>query len=145
MPARSATVTATGLLLLLSGCAAPPAAIASHAVPDRAATPVGHAELDIAGTWHGELDDRGHGVLRMSVSPDGELATAFDAEVTFHGRDGERTTSARGELTPHGHLVIEVDADASIEAHITDPLTLDYCFVVYGLSPVYSCGRLVHD
>lgn len=143
MPARRATVAVAGLLML-SGCAAPPA-IAPRAVPDRAATPVGHAELDVVGTWHGELDTRGHGVLRMTVSPDGELATAFDAEVTFHGRDGEHTTSARGELTPHGHLVIEVDADASIEAHITDPLTLDYCFVVYGLSPVYSCGRLVHD
>jgi hypothetical protein len=142
MPLRG--VAAAGLLLL-SGCSAPSPAVAPAAVPDPAAAPVGHAELDVAGTWRGELDTRGHGLLRMTVSPDGELATAFDAEVSFRGRDGEHTTSARGELTPHGHLVIALDADASVEAHITDPLTLDYCFVVYGLQPVYSCGRLVHD
>jgi hypothetical protein len=130
-------------LALLSGCAGNPEPVAEPAAAPPPPAPVGHAELDVVGTWNGDLDDDGHGVLRMSVSPG--AATAFDAEVTFQGRDGVHTATARGELTPHGHLVIELDDEGSVEAHITDPITLDYCFAVYGAQPVYSCGRLVHD
>jgi hypothetical protein len=129
------------VIALLTGCAR--TAAPAEAPPESA--PVGHAELDVAGMWSGGLDERGYGVLRMTVSPSADTATAFDADVTFQGREGEHTAKARGELTPHGHLVVELDADASLEAHITDPVTLDYCFAVYGAAPVYSCGRLVHD
>jgi hypothetical protein len=131
-------------LALLSGCMGGSEPTTAPAAPPPP-TPIGHAELDVSGTWSGDLDDDGHGLLRMTVAPGADAATAFDAEVTFHGRDGVRTAAARGELTPHGHLVIELDDDATVEAHITDPTTLDYCYAVYGSQPVYSCGRLVHD
>lgn len=39
--------------------------------------------------------------------------------------------------------MIEVGDDVSVEAHITDPMTLDYCLVAYGSMPTYACGRLV--
>jgi hypothetical protein len=46
-------------------------------------------------------------------------------------------------MTPHGHLVAEIGDDASVEVHIVDPATLDYCFIRYGTDPVHACGRLV--
>ncbi|MFT4283698.1 MAG: hypothetical protein QM598_02550 [Protaetiibacter sp.] len=123
-------------LLLLAGCAGPPAEAATE--------PVGHAELRVAGDWSGELDERGRGVVGMEVDDTG-TATSFEARLTFADREGQRTEQARGELTPNGHLVIEAGEDAVVEAHITDPVTLDYCLIVYGFQPVYSCGRLQHE
>ncbi|AYF98806.1 hypothetical protein D7I47_11455 [Protaetiibacter intestinalis] len=130
-------------MALLAGCAALPVDAASAPTTTTLPGPVGHAELRVAGEWEGELDERGFGVLAMSVEPT-EVATEFEALVTFVDRTGTRTEPSRGEMTPNGHLVIEVGEDAMVEAHITDPVTFDYCFVVYGFDPVYSCGRLVH-
>ena len=121
--------------LLLSGCAA----------PDVASTVVGHAEMQLVGTWAGELDRAGEGIVAMNVATAADDGTAFDGELTWTAEGTQTTASIHAAMTPHGHLVAEIDPDASVEAHISDPATLDYCFVRYGVDPVYFCGRLVRQ
>lgn len=126
---------AVGAVLFLSGCAAPVGASA----------PVGHGEIRLVGTWTGELDRSGEGIVAMNVTTAADDGTAFDGELTWAADGAETTTSIQASMTPHGHLVAAIDPDASVEAHISDPATLDYCFVRYGFDPVYFCGRLVRQ
>lgn len=122
---RAATsVTAAVVMTMLAGCTT---------------AAVGHAELQVQGTWSDAPD--GPGVIQMVVT-DG-TGTSFTGEVTYRSRAGEETRPASAEMTPNGHLVIEVGDDVSVEAHITDSTTLDYCLVTYGNLPTYACGRLV--
>lgn len=134
---RAASVVAVAALLLLVGCSPAPTSLAS---------PVGHGEMRFVGSWSGPPDDDGDGVLSMVVraaAPDG---TTFDGDLTFATGGTETTARVLATMTPHGHLVAGIgDATASLEAHITDPATLDYCFVRYGVEPVYTCGRLVRE
>jgi hypothetical protein len=123
------------VLATLSGCASAAAAPAPTA-------PVGHAELQLVGEWTGEPDARGDGVLGMSVTDAAEDGTAFEGELTFAASGSEFTESVVAAMTPHGHLVAEIGEDASVEVHIVDPATLDYCFIRYGTDPVHACGRL---
>jgi len=120
----------------LTGCAAP-----SSAAP----APVGHAELQLAGSWTGEPDADGDGVLAMLVEEAASDGTGFAGRLTFAAAGAEYTEPVHAAMTPHGHLVAGIGADASIEVHIVDPATLDYCFIRYGTEPVQACGRLVRD
>ena len=124
-------------LALLTGCTA-----AAAAEPGSAADPVGHAELQLVGTWSGVADDEGDGVLEMAVTSAADDGTEFDGDLTFVLAGAPSTETVHAAMTPNGHLVAEIGADASVEVHIVDPATLDYCFIFYGLDPVYSCGRL---
>lgn len=119
----------------VSGCAA---AAASPANPP----PVGHAELQLVGDWAGVVDGHGDGVLDMTVDSAADDGSVFDGDLTFAITGVETTEPVHAEMTPHGHLVAEVGEDASIEVHIVDPATLDYCFSRYGTEFVYSCGQL---
>lgn len=129
-------VVLAAVATLLGGCAT----AAADTPP-----PVGHAELQLVGTWVGELDGSGDGVLRMEVVTAASDGTSFDGELTFADERVESTEAVHALMTPHGHLVAGIGEDASIEAHITDPETLDYCLVRYGFDPLYSCGRLVRE
>jgi hypothetical protein len=128
---------AVALVLPLAGCAA------AAAAPAPSAPPVGHAELQLVGDWTGSADDAGDGVLDMRVSSAAADGTVFDGELTFAAEGAPATETVHAEMTPHGHLVAEIGDDASIEVHIVDPATLDYCFSRYGTDFVYSCGTLV--
>jgi hypothetical protein len=135
-------VTAPGRLLvagaaalLLAGCTA-----ASAAEPEPA--PIGHAEFRFVGEWTGDLDGAGEGITGMVVASAAADGTTFDGDLTFVARDATSTETVHAVMTPHGHLVAGIGEDASVEAHIVDPDTLDYCFIRYGFEPVYSCGRL---
>ncbi|MDQ2670470.1 MAG: hypothetical protein M3Y31_07560 [Gemmatimonadota bacterium] len=126
---RLAAAAATAsLLLIATGCAA---------------TPVGHGELRVIGTWTGAVGPEGDGVLAMVVT-DAAHAT-FTGSATFSASGLPSTARMRAELTPHGHLVAHIGDDARVEAHITDERTLDYFFVRYGTDPVYACGRLTRE
>lgn len=128
----------------LSGCAAAVAAEpAEPAGPVGPVGPVGHAELQLVGSWTGEPDADGDGVLAMSVAEAADDGSTFDGELTFAAMGAQATEPVHAAMTPHGHLVAEIGADASIEVHIVDPATLDYCFIRYGTDPVHACGRLV--
>lgn len=129
-------VLVAAAVLLLAGCA--PAA-----ADEPAAAPVGHAEFQLVGDWTGDLDRTGEGITAMAVATAADDGTAFDGDLTFAADGIESTELVHAVMTPHGHLVASIGEDASVEAHIVDPVTLDYCFVRYGLDPVYSCGRLV--
>jgi hypothetical protein len=134
--ARAGHALATALFAVcLAGCASPPAATV---------TPVGHAELQLVGDWTGVVDDNGDGVTDMSVATASADGTEFNGNLTFFD-GGEHTEQVHAEMTPHGHLVAEIGEDASIEVHIVDPSTLDYCFIRYGTDFVYSCGRLARQ
>ncbi|CAN5364027.1 hypothetical protein BH09ACT5_BH09ACT5_07340 [soil metagenome] len=121
----------------LAACAAAPTVAA---VP-----PVGHAELQLVGQWTGEPDRQGEGVVEMAVSDAADDGTSFDGDLTFTATGSASTEQVHAEMTPHGHLVAAIGEDASIEMHIVDPRTLDYCFIRYGTDFVYSCGRLVRQ
>jgi hypothetical protein len=124
-------------ILSLGGCAA--------AGPAEPTAPIGHAELQLVGFWTGDVDSSGEGVLDMAVSDAAADGTTFDGELTF-SVDGIGTTEVvHAYMTAHGHLVADIGADASIELHIADPATLDYCFIRYGTDFVYSCGRLARQ
>lgn len=110
-----------------------------------AAAPVGHAELRLIGSWTGDADPAGDGVLGMVVSGAMADGSAFEGDLTF-ARGGEASTEPiHAAMTPNGHLVGEIGEDASVEVHIVDPGTLDYCFVAYGSDPAHACGRLVRE
>jgi hypothetical protein len=126
---------AAALVACLSGCAA---AAAAPVI----AEPVGHAEFQLVGAWSGDRDEHGDGVSGMAVTSAAADGTVFDGELTFVIAGATTTEPVHAEMTPHGHLVAEIGADASIEVHIVDPATLDYCFSRYGTDFVYSCGRL---
>lgn len=126
-------LAAVALLLALTGCTAQAAATPI--------APVGHAELQLVGDWSGSPD--GDGVLDMAVSSAADDGSTFDGELTFSAADVVATEPVHAAMTPHGHLVAEIGEDASIEVHIVDPTTLDYCFIRYGTDPVQACGRLV--
>jgi hypothetical protein len=126
-------LVAVALAAGLSACASP------------APPPVGHAELQLIGDWIGVLDDGGDGVTDMSVATAADDGVAFDGDLTFAVGGTPRTEPVHAELTPNGHLVAEIGADASIEVHIVDPATLDYCFSRYGTDFVYSCGTLTRQ
>ena len=81
----------------------------------------------------------------MSVGSASADGAEFDGDLTFFADGSERTELVHAEMTPLGHLVAEIGDDASIEVHIVDPRTLDYCFIRYGRDFVYSCGRLVRQ
>ena len=123
----------------LTGCAA------AVAAPVATAPPVGHAELQLVGDWTGSADAQGDGVLDMTVDTAADDGTAFAGALTFAISGAESTESVQAVMTPHGHLVAEIGADASIEVHIVDPATLDYCFSRYGTDFVYSCGTLIRQ
>ena len=125
-----AAVTLVAVTLVLSGCAA---------------GPVGHAEFQLVGSWTGDGDPSGDGVVAMVVSGAADDGSDFDGDLTFAHDGTESTEPIHAEMTPHGHLVGEIGQDASVEVHIVDPSTLDYCFVAYGTSPAHACGRLVRD
>jgi hypothetical protein len=129
---RIAAVAAL-LLLALTGCAA-----GASAAP---APPVGHAELQLIGDWTGSADE--DGVVAMTVATADDDGSTFDGELTFRAADTVQTEPVHAAMTPNGHLVAEIGDDASIEVHIVDPTTLDYCFIRYGTEPVQACGRLV--
>ena len=139
MRARAALALAIAVLSApaLAGCAAAPTVAA---VP-----PVGHAELQLVGDWTGVVDKHGEGVVDMSVADAADDGTVFDGELTFTADGADSTEPVHATMTPHGHLVAAIGEDASIEVHIVDPETLDYCFIRYGLDFVYSCGRLVRQ
>lgn len=125
------------LAAALSGCAAGAA--------DPPAAPVGHAELQLVGDWSGEADTHGDGVLAMNVAEAADDGTSFDGELTFAADGAETTEPVHAAMTPNGHLVAEIGTDASVEVHIVDPATLDYCFMRYGTDSVHACGRLVRS
>lgn len=110
-----------------------------------AVTPVGHAELQLIGDWTGVVDKHGDGVTDMTVTDAADDGSAFGGELTFSAGGSDATEQVRAEMTPHGHLVAAIGDDASIEVHIVDPATLDYCFIRYGTDFVYSCGRLIRQ
>lgn len=120
----------------LTGCAA------AVAAPAASPSPVGHAELQLIGDWTGVADDAGDGVTGMRVVTAAADGTVFDGDLTFAIGGEGHTEPVHAAMTPHGHLVAEIGADASIEVHIVDPATLDYCFSRYGTDFVYSCGSL---
>ena len=120
----------------LSGCAA------AAASPVASGTPVGHAELQLVGDWSGVVDDDGDGVTGMTVSTAADDGVTFDGDLTFAIAGVPTTEAVHAAMTPIGHLVAEIGEDASIEMHIVDPATLDYCFSRYGTDFVYSCGTL---
>jgi hypothetical protein len=125
----------------LPGCAA--AAATPAAVPSVTPTaPVGHAELQLVGDWVGVADDDGDGVTDMTVTTAADDGTVFDGDLTFAIGGVPSTEPVHASMTPHGHLIAEIGEDASIEVHIVDPATLDYCFSRYGTDFVYSCGQL---
>ena len=123
----------------LSGCAA------AVAAPVTSAPPVGHAELQLVGDWTGEVDGDGDGVTDMTVATAADDGVAFDGDLTFAIAGVARTEPVHAAMTPIGHLVAEIGEDASIEVHIVDPATLDYCFSRYGTDFVYSCGTLTRQ
>jgi hypothetical protein len=123
-------------LLLLPGCAA------TTAAPAGGGAPVGHAEFQFVGDWSGGIDASGEGITGMVVSDAAADGTTFTGDLTFVAAGIVTTEPVRASMTPHGHLVASIGAGASLEAHITDERTLDYCFIRYGSEPVYSCGRL---
>lgn len=125
----AAIVAATACAAALAGCAVP--------------APVGHAELRLLGDWTGVADEHGDGILAMVVSHAAADGTTFDGDLTFASEGTAATEPMHAEMTPHGHLVAAVGEDASVEVHIVDPGTLDYCFIRNGTDFVYSCGRLV--
>ncbi len=129
-----AAVAVAVVMVTMSGCA-------GKAADQRA--PVGHAEFQLVGDWSGSPDDDGDGVLAMTVATAATDGTVFDGELTFGAADAVQTEQVHAAMTPHGHLVAEIGEDASIEVHIVDPSTLDYCFIRYGTDPVQACGRLV--
>ena len=131
-------ILAVATVALLAGCTA---AAAQEPDPD----PVGHAEFQFVGAWAGELDASGEGITAMAVASAAADGTTFDGDLTFVADGVASTETVHAVLTPHGHLVAGIGEDASVEAHIVDPVTLDYCFVRYGFDPVYSCGRLVRS
>ncbi|MDF1479999.1 hypothetical protein PYV02_13010 [Leifsonia sp. H3M29-4] len=108
-----------------------------------AAPPVGHAELELVGAWTGAADDEGNGIVEMVVTTSADDGTVFDGDLTFAVGGTEATEPVHAAMTPHGHLVAGIGEDASVEVHIVDPATLDYCFIRYGFDFIYSCGRLV--
>lgn len=120
----------------LTGCAA------AAAAPPTSGHPVGHAELQLIGDWTGVADEVGDGVTGMQVVTAAADGTGFDGDLTFAIGGQAHTEPVHAAMTPHGHLVAEIGADASIEVHIVDPVTLDYCFSRYGTDFVYSCGSL---
>jgi hypothetical protein len=126
---RSRAALLGGAALLLTGCTAP-----------TMVAPVGHAELTLVGDWVGGPAGEA-AALRMTVDRAAEDGSTFDG--VLH-RDGASDPPApmRARMTPHGHLVASIGADASIELHISGPATMDYCLIVYGDAPDYSCGRL---
>lgn len=130
MRLRSVTIAllAIGATTTLVGCVAP--------------APVGHAELKLVGSWDGATDVRGDGVTAIQVTTAAPNGTTFDGNLTFAVAGVETTEIVHAAMTPHGHLVADIGEDASIEVHIVDPSTLDYCFIRYGTDFVYSCGRL---
>lgn len=121
------------VVLTVSGCSAATAAPAE---------PVGHAELQLTGDWSGIADDHGDGVLDMTVTKAADDGTAFDGDLTFAIEGAPSTESVHAAMTPIGHLVAEIGDEASLEVHIVDPSTLDYCFSRYGTDFVYTCGTL---
>lgn len=129
-------IAAGAAALLLASCTA-----VAAAEPD--AAPVGHGEFQFVGDWSGGLDAAGEGVTTMVVTAAAADGTTFEGDLTFVAGGVESTEYVSAVMTPHGHLVAGIGDDASIEAHITDPVTLDYCFVRYGFDAVYACGRLV--
>ena len=131
------TLAVAGLLVLaaLTGCSAQAAAAP--------AAPVGHAELQLVGDWAGEPNEDGTGVTDMTVAAAAPDGSAFDGDLTFVAAGETSTESVHAAMTPNGHLVAEIGGDASIEVHIVDPATLDYCFIRYGTDSVHACGRLV--
>lgn len=128
---------AVTVTLALSGCTAAVAATLPSAPP------VGHAELELVGDWVGAADADGTGVVDMTVDQAADDGTSFDGDLTFAIAGSETTESVHAVMTPHGHLVAEIGSDASVEVHIVDPATLDYCFSRDGTDFVYSCGTLV--
>jgi hypothetical protein len=128
---------------------APAAAIVTLVVAGAALTgctaiaPVGHAELQLVGGWTGAADDDGNGIIEMVVAESAADGTTFDGDLTFTVDGAETTEPVHASMTPHGHLVASIGEDASVEVHIVDPKTLDYCFIRYGVDFIYSCGRLV--
>ncbi|MGP3534331.1 hypothetical protein ACTU3I_06005 [Microbacterium sp. RD1] len=116
--------------LLLTACAT------SAATASERGAPIGHGEIALVGEWAGA---DGGGDVRL------EVTSAADDGSTFVGalsRAGSASVPVHAAMTPHGHLVAGIGDEASIELHITDPTTLDYCLVTYGYAPDYSCGRL---
>ena len=67
----------------------------------------------------------------------------LDGDLTFAIAGARTTEPVHAAMTPNGHLVAEIGSDASLELHIVDPGTLDYCFSRYGTDFVYRCGTLV--
>lgn len=132
---RAALVVVTMLVAGLAGCAAAPP-------PPVVSPPVGQAEFQFLGDWAGVLDGAGEGISAMTVATAATDGTSFDGDLTFTAGGMPSTEPVHAALTPHGHLVAAIGDDASVEAHVVDPTTLDYCFVRYGTDPVYSCGRL---
>lgn len=124
---------------MLSGCIG----AADATTTDPFDTPVGHAELRLVGEWTGTVDEEGSGVVGMVIGHAATDGTGFDGDLTFAISGGETTLPVHAAMTPHGHLVATIGADASVEVHIVDPQTLDYCFSRYGSDFVYACGRLV--
>jgi hypothetical protein len=118
----------------LSGCAAAAAA---------AGAPVGHAELQLVGDWAAEPSANGDGVVDMTVTRAADDGADFDGDLTFAIAGARSTEPVHAAMTPNGHLVAEIGSDASLELHIVDPATLDYCFSRYGTDFVYRCGTLV--
>lgn len=138
---RTATFLAgAAVALLLAGCVGPESSVGAPG-----AAPVGHGEMRFLGGWTGESDASGDGVVRMDVDAAAHDGTTFDGDLTFTIAGIATTARVAATMTPHGHLVADIGGRASIEAHITDPSTLDYCFVHYGSDPVYTCGRLTRE
>jgi opacity protein-like surface antigen len=127
---------AVALASALSGCAA------ATAAPVASPAPIGHSELQLIGDWTGVADDHGDGVIDMTVGTAADDGSGFDGDLTFAIAGAQTTQAVHAAMTPHGHLVAEIGDDASIELHIVDPATLDYCFSRYGTDFVYSCGQL---
>lgn len=131
-----ALVVALILLLgpVLAGCTSAAASTGA---------PVGHAELQLVGDWAGEPSPTRDGVLDMTVTRAADDGAEFDGDLTFAIAGARTTEPVHAAMTPNGHLVAEIGSDASLELHIVDPETLDYCFSRYGTDFVYSCGTLI--
>lgn len=132
-------VAASSIVLgavLLTGCA-------TGTTAGDTVAPVGHAELQLVGDWTGTGDENGEGVLDMHVMTAADDGSAFDGQLTFAAAGSSETEAVHAAMTPNGHLVAAIGEDASVEVHIVDPATLDYCFIRYGTDSVHACGRLV--
>lgn len=81
----------------------------------------------------------------MDVTGAADDGTAFDGVLHYRTQGGDVDGALHAELTPRGHLAGTVGTEASIEVHIVDGRTLDYCLVAYGEDPSFSCGRLVRE